>query len=80
MLYLLIVVPEGAPRSVRAQALNGTSIAVTWLPPAAMLRNGRIWGYKIMYGTSYRGGVPKELLTIKIEGSHKRVKIVMIVQ
>ena len=43
------LVPEGAPQSVQAQALNDTFIAVTWLPPLLSLQNGRIFGYKIYY-------------------------------
>ncbi|XP_012554371.2 receptor-type tyrosine-protein phosphatase delta isoform X1 [Hydra vulgaris] len=48
-LYTKEKVPEGAPQSVQAQALNDTFIAVTWLPPLLSLQNGRIFGYKIYY-------------------------------
>ena len=41
--------PEGAPQSVQAQALNETTIGVTWKPPKSVLQNGRITGYKISY-------------------------------
>lgn len=42
-------VPDGAPQSVQAQALDDSTIAITWRPPKTVLQNGRIIGYKIYY-------------------------------
>lgn len=42
-------VPEGPPRTVRAEAINSTAIHVQWNPPAQNLQNGEIRGYQVHY-------------------------------
>ncbi|XP_057298434.1 receptor-type tyrosine-protein phosphatase delta-like [Hydractinia symbiolongicarpus] len=43
--------PQGAPRAVRAQALNDSAIAVTWLSEVSLTSLGRVIGYRIHYST-----------------------------
>ena len=42
-------VPSGAPRKVKATALNSSSIQVQWSPPSVMNLAGLIRGYMVTY-------------------------------
>ena len=67
------IVSKGAPRAVRAQPLNDTTIAITWLPPDSKLQNGRISGYKIFYVETYKHKVYNIEVEKKIYGADSRV-------
>lgn len=47
ILCFLPVVPEKAPESVNAVAVNSTAIRFTWIGPPANLINGINQGYKV---------------------------------
>ena len=47
-LYLLLE-PDGAPQNVRGQAINSTSISVSWQPVQSEKQNGIITKYTIRY-------------------------------
>ena len=69
-----VIVPQGAPRSVRAFAINDTSIALTWLPPGHGLDGGRIVGYKIYCKEIYKGQLDQYEHDISIVGADARVR------
>ncbi|KAK0424070.1 hypothetical protein QR680_008482 [Steinernema hermaphroditum] len=47
--------PSGPPTSVRAEAVDMSSIQLRWEPPTPEHRNGRITGYRLKYKTKLRG-------------------------
>ncbi|XP_058493860.1 protein tyrosine phosphatase receptor type Fa isoform X5 [Solea solea] len=48
-------VPGAPPRKVEADALNSTSIRVTWKPPLSVKQHGQIRGYQLVYSRLENG-------------------------
>ena len=49
MPHYSFTVPSVGPSSVICEALNSTTVIVTWVPIAEKFRNGRLLGYKVYY-------------------------------
>lgn len=62
---------------MQAEAMNDTTIAVTWLPPSSVRQNGRIIGYKVYYSDwpNCRKGLNEKLEEFTVDGANARVSV-----
>jgi len=47
--FCLAVAPSAAPQAILGEAVDSTSIRVSWQPPPADHQNGVITGYRVLY-------------------------------
>lgn len=54
----IVPVPSGPPRKVEVEAVNSTSVKVTWRSPVPNKQHGQIRGYQVHY-VKMENGEPK---------------------